>query len=233
MKLRTDFVTNSSSSSFIFEKGIDLSEFKQRAMEKHKVIFGHSEDRDYSRFEYEEWTLRHLEQEVVKISELDYRVLRELYSWYEDDVVEQWLRKELKELSKWSAEGKQKIFVKYYIDFILSLPEKTYIMDAIEKKLPIDTKQVYEDFQWEYVEFLVGELWDKTAEKLTYFLENEYELVEAYFKEMSQKKVFFGDLIETFFDCELVLYSDIESPWCMSQALQETEGCLWGCNHMG
>ena len=78
MKLRTDFITNSSSSSFIFEKGIDLSEFKQRAIEKHKVVYERSQYKDYYR--------------------------------YEDDVVEQWLKKEPKELSQWSAEGKQKLF---------------------------------------------------------------------------------------------------------------------------
>ena len=231
MKLRTDFVTNSSSSSFIFEKGIDLSEFKQRAMEKHKVVYGPSQYKGYFRYEDGEWILQHLEQEVERISELDYWPLRELYVWYERDVVEQWLKKEPEEFSQWSAEGKNFIFVKYYLDFIFFfMPAMGY---DIEKNQTIETKRVYEVFQWEYLEFLIWELEDKIAEKIIYFLENEYELVEEYFKEMSQKTVFLGDLIETFFDCELVLYSDIESPWCMSQALKETEGCLWGCNHMG
>ena len=231
MKLRTDFITNSSSSSFIFEKGIDLSEFKQRAIEKHKVVYERSQYKDY-RYENGEDILQHLEQRVERISELDYWALMELYDWYEDDVVKQWLKKEPKELSQWSAEGKQKLFVKYYIDFIFFLSREYHTIYTTEKKQPIDTEQIYENFQWECVEFLLEQLWDDKTEKLAYFLENEYESVDEYFREMSQKTVSFGDLIEAFFDCELVLYSELEAPWFMSLALEETEGCLWGCNHM-
>lgn len=234
MKLRTDFVTNSSSSSFIFEKGVDIEEVKERAIQKHKEVYGKQKNEGWRRsydyyeslYERGDWILQHLETEVTRISQLEAWPLRELYNWYGSDVLEQKFAKEPEDKSRWSQAGREFAYLCLYIEYLFYIPY--YADDVVGEKGEINTKAVYESFQWEYVDFM---MWSE--DNVRDFLENEYNEIMAYFEKMSQKNVCLGELMEQFFDSEYVLYNDMESPPFMSDALKETKGCLWGCNHMG
>lgn len=213
LKIRTDFVTNSSSSSFIFNKNTNLKELEKKFNEKalyyinlSKTSSGNSED-----YKYTGDVLKGLIRQVVTPDKLSLWQLLEVLSWYLYDYIAKLLKeKKIEELSK---EEKKAVFA-YIISDLYD--EDTLDEDTLKR---LEEKALYElnttrRFNDGAVD-VANENYEEWAEFVKYYKDKPYKLLE--------------DIL----DCKYIIYNNDSIDYYVAEFLSEMDTCSNSCNHMG
>ncbi len=227
MKIRTDFVTNSSSSSFIFEKGTDFQKVKKEAEQLFPQIveqLGENVIMDKENREF----LHTLETSLKRISTLEWYGQNEIFRWYESRRMQQIVDKESEDVKQWSKETKEYCFCNTILEVVWRCTEGKGVINY--DNLMIELQEFYDNdiFCYQRVD-------DRYLKRYEMFMLEYWDELKEYCMQLKKEGVTSGMLLEKFYNCEYILYDSdrLAVPYPLSEVLGETKGCLWSCTHMG
>lgn len=235
MKIRTDFVTNSSSSSFIF-KEYDQGKIK-KAIEKRLSVPPKDEweERSY------EW-VRESCIEGKRFKEHCTSNLWEVFSWYREEVICDILGIKYKKLYY----NYKDEYEKNYFKVIEELEKQVYEAEKCKKLTALFIMDVYKHF-FEYsrevvrisisYDFMKLHVWEyldcwEQQDEITkeFYLENIGELMK-HAREFDGKDL--GDVMEVLFDAQYLYFDDLETDDLIFEALRNAGLGLYASGHMG
>ena len=237
MKIRLDYVTNSSSSSFILKD--NSSKLIREAVSNRLSI----EPRD-------EWEMQDYELARSWTSEIigepfgEHRIddLREVYEWYRNELLCRILG-----VAYWTS------WAEYddWIDKVKAVvSEKWQEVEIKEKLSAVFTLDIYERILWNngieepkggsiiiYQEHLETYIWEFISSwnidhnvLYRFYLDNLEEILK-YAKRFDKRS--YADVMEYLFDAPYLYFDEVETHYLICEALRDADFCTYSCGHMG
>lgn len=216
LKVRTDFVTNSSSSSFIFGKNTDLKELEKRVNKKALELIAQSQactDKfEKYGFERSAVELKEVIGQLITPDKLEMDDLLEVLGWYICDICEEIYKS--KDINDLDETDTNMVFTDVLSDLICDvLYDGEYNPDRLEELAVYGLFSSYNDDHNSLD--IISNNFDKWIEFVKKYKSEPYKLLE--------------DML----DCKYVYYDGDETYYMAVEILSEMEECLYCCGHMG
>lgn len=216
LKLRTDFVTNSSSSSFIFSKNTDLKELEKRVNKKAIDLIEQSKT---CTDKFEKYGLERSAVEIKMIvshlitpDELEIDDLLEVLSWYICDICEEICKS--KDMNNLDETDMNMVFTDVLTDLICDvLYGGDYSPDRLEELAICDLFSSHNN------DHNVLDVISNNFEKWVEFV-NRYKDTP-------------GKMLDDVLDCKYLYFDSDETYYLAVEILSEMEECVYSCGHMG